>query len=355
MNNKKKKIAINGFGRIGRLLLKMSLQDKNMEVVAVNDLGDIDNMAYLLKYDTAQPTFSKKISTEIISEDEKYLIVNNQKIRFFSIKNPLDLPWGELEIDVVAECTGVFASYDKSNMHLEAGAKKVVISGPVKEEQNYEVNENISGSTILIGINNIEAKDHTITSNASCTTNAAAVPLDILGQKLGIESALLTTIHSYTASQTIVDRAVRPGKTDYRRGRAGAMNIVPTSTGSAKQVGKVIEELSGNFDGVSIRVPTVAGSIADITFISKKETNVEEVNEILKQASQEKKYEGIFRTEDEQIVSSDIIGDTHAAIVDLNFTRVSGGNLVKIFVWYDNEAGYTNMLLKHIKEVSKNI
>ena len=350
----KTKLAINGFGRIGRLLFKMALKDDNIDVVAINDLGDIENLAYLLRYDTAQKNLNLDVQIEVISEEEKYMIVGDEKFQVFSIKNPEELPWKKLDVDVVAECTGIFASYDKSNAHIEAGAKRVVISGSVKENQNHKVNENITGTMVLMGINENQTQMCQITSNASCTTNAAGTPLDILKNELGVESALLTTIHSYTSTQKIVDSSVKSGQKDFRRGRAGAMNIIPSTTGSAKAVGKVIEELEGNFDGIALRVPTIAGSVADITFIVSRDTTVEEVNEILEKASLTDKYKGILRVEKDQIVSSDIIGDTHAAVVDANFTKVVG-RLVKILVWYDNETGYTNMMLNHIKEIAKHI
>ena len=328
----KNKVAINGFGRIGRLLFKMSLEDKDVNVVAINDLGDIDNLVYLLKYDTAQESIKSNIEIETISENEKYLIIENNKIRVFSERDPKDLPWEELEINVAAECTGVFNSYDKANFHIEAGAKKVVISGPVKEGQDYSVNENVTGSTVLMGLNEDKIKTCSITSNASCTTNAVALPLDVLRREIGVKSAILTTIHSYTASQSLVDSPVKSGKKDFRKGRSAALNMIPTSTGSAKAVGKVIEEFDGKFDGVSVRVPTVAGSLVDVTLITEKETSIKEINEILKNASLEDKYKDLLNTTEDQIVSSDIIGNKNAAIVDLSFTRVVDGNLVKIFV-----------------------
>ncbi len=346
-NNKKIRLAINGFGRIGRFLLKLAIENPKIEIVAINDLGDVENLAYLLEYDTVQKSL-EKISFEIVSDNEKYIVVNDKKIRFLSVRNPSELPWKDLQIDTVAECTGVFTSYEKSNAHIEAGAKKVIISGPVKEKQNYQVNENVVGNTVLVGVNEELAENSKIISNASCTTNAATIPLDILNKKIGIKKAMLTTIHSYTATQKIVDGPVRKGKKDFRRGRAGAVNIVPTSTGSAKQVGKVLDDFANKFDGVSVRVPSVVGSLADITFITKRETTVEEINQFFKDAEKELKYQNLFKTEIRQIVSSDIVGNTYPAIVDLSFTRVVDGDLVKIMVWYDNEAGYTNTLLQNI-------
>lgn len=350
--NKKINLAINGFGRIGRLLFKIAINDKNINIIAINDLGDIDNLIYLLKFDSIQKSI-KNILFEKISDDEQYIIINKKKIRVFSTKDIKKLPWKKLKIDVVAECTGVFNSFIKSYAHLETGAKKVVISGPVKEKQDFLIDKNKQGSTILMAINDNEITNFDITANSSCTTNAVALVLDILKKKIGIKYSLLTTIHSYTASQEIVDSPVKSNKKDFRRGRAGAVNIIPTTTGSAKQVGKIIPELKDKFDGIAVRVPVVTGSLADIVFIAEKDTTVQEIHNIFIKAEKEKKYKGFFRTETEQIVSTDIIGDIHTSIVDLNFTRVVGNKLVKIIVWYDNEAGYVYSLLEHIKKILK--
>ncbi len=358
MENKKIKLAINGFGRIGRLLFKLALKDGGFDIVGINDLGDIDNLAYLLRYDSAQKDLNMKVSTEVISEEEKYMVVEveengkiiKDKFRVFSIRNPEELPWKDLEVDVVGECTGVFNVYDKAYAHIKAGAKKVVLSGPVKEEQDYKLEDGTLASTILVGINDEHAKTCTITSNASCTTNAAGNVLDIMDKAVGVESALLSTVHSYTASQSIVDGPVRKGKKDFRKGRAGAANIIPTSTGSAIATAKVLTNLKDKFDGIALRVPTISGSIADITFIAKKDTSVEEIKNAFIEAEKSGKYQGVFRTESDQVVSSDIIGDTHASIVDLNFIKVQG-RLVKFLAWYDNEAGFTSAMLQHIKKI----
>ncbi len=349
--NKKTKVAINGFGRIGRLFFKLALKKENLEIVAINDLGSIENMAYLLKYDSAQKDLNLPVEVEEVSEDEKYLIVDGKKYRFYSIRNPEELPWGELDVDVVAEATGVFASFEKSQAHLKAGAKRVVISGPVKDPQNFELPEG-KCNTALIGINDEIIANSVITSNGSCTTNAVGIPMQILLDEVGIETALLNTVHSYTATQSIVDGPVRPGKRDFRRGRAAAQNLVPTSTGSAVAVAKVLPELEGKFDGIAMRVPTVVGSMVDITMILKEEKTAEEVNEIFRNAVS--KYAGKMRVEEEQIVSSDIIGDTHTSIVDLSFTRVEG-RLLKIMVWYDNEAGYSQSLVNHVEKIGQSI
>ena len=351
MENKKIKVAINGFGRIGRLFFKLALKNPNLKIVAINDLGSIENMVYLLKYDTAQKDLNMSVEIEEISEDEKYLVIEGKKYRFYSIRNPEELPWKELDIDVVAESTGVFASFEKSQAHLKAGAKRVVISGPVKDSQNFELEVGIC-NTALIGINDEIISKSVITSNGSCTTNAVGIPMKILSEKIGIESALLNTVHSYTATQSIVDGPVRPGKKDFRRGRAAAQNLVPTSTGSAIAVAKVIPELEGIFDGIAMRVPTVVGSMVDVTMILKEEKTAEEINQLFRNES--KNFEGKMRVEEEQVVSSDIVGDIHTSIVDLSFTRVEG-RLLKIMVWYDNEAGYSQSLVNHVEKIGKSI
>ena len=348
------KVAINGFGRIGRLFFKLALKNENLDVVAINDLGDVDNMAYLLKYDSAQKDLNLSVTTKKVSESEQYLVVGDTEIPFYSIRNPEELPWGELGVDVVAECTGIFTSFEKSNMHLTAGAKRVVISGPTKDAQDTNFGDGKIGSTVLMGVNHDAVKTCAITSNASCTTNAAGSPLQVMKDTVGVESALLNTIHSYTATQSTVDSPVKPGGKDYRKGRAAAQNIIPSSTGSAIATAKVIPELQGKFDGIAMRVPTVSGSIVDITFISEKETTAEEVNSYFKTAAASDQYKGLLRVEEDQVVSGDIIGDTHVAIVDLAFTRVVG-NLVKIMVWYDNEAGYSYALTKQVEAMGQSI
>ena len=348
------RVGINGFGRIGRLFFKLALKDENVEIVGINDLGDLNNMAYLLRYDSAQKDLNLEVSTKKVSDTEQYLVLDGKEIPFFSIRNPEELPWGDLDTDVVAECTGIFTSFEKSNMHLTAGAKRVVISGPTKDAQETSFGEGKIGSTVLMGVNHDAVKTCAITSNASCTTNAAGSPLQVMRDTVGVESALLNTIHSYTATQSIVDGPVKPGKDDYRKGRAAAQNIIPSSTGSAIATAKVIPELAGKFDGIAMRVPTISGSIVDITFISEKETTAEEVNKYFKMAADSDQYKGLLRVEEDQVVSGDIIGDTHVAIVDLAFTRVVG-NLVKIMVWYDNEAGYSNALLQQVKAMGESI
>ncbi|MBU6431308.1 MAG: type I glyceraldehyde-3-phosphate dehydrogenase [Patescibacteria group bacterium] len=343
---KKTRVAINGFGRIGRAFLKIAKDKKEIEIVAINDLGNLENFAYLLKYDTVYGKSDFDIGAEKTA-DGQVLIIDGKKIKFISEKDPKNLPWKNLDIDVVVESSGFFASYEKSKAHLDAGAKRVVISAPVKDEA-----VGIVGETVLMGINEEKLKTCDISSNASCTTNAGSPLIAILDEKIGIEKAILNTVHGYTASQSLVDS---PSKKDLREGRAAAMNIVPSSTGAAIAMTKAFTSLEGKFDGVSVRVPVVAGSLVDITFIAKRNTTVEEVNEILKIASEEARWKNIFSVTEEDLVSSDILGINFASIADLKFTRVVNGNLVKVLAWYDNEMGYARTLAEHVLKSGANV
>lgn len=365
----KKRVAINGFGRIGRAFFKMSLGNPYFEVVAVNDLGDIHNMAYLLKYDTVYKTSPLNIEVIEESDIDKYIIVSKQqdkksdnsnigiikaniadfeplKVKFISQKDASLLPWKDLNIDIVVESTGLFTAFDKANIHINAGAKRVIISAPAKSGEDI----NIKGETVLMGVNEDMLHNCNITSNASCTTNASSPLIAILSETVGVEKAMLNTVHAYTASQSIVDG---PNKKDYREGRSAAQNIVPSSTGAAIAVAKVFKDIEGKFDGISMRVPVPAGSIVDITFISKNNTTAQEINQILSKAAQSQKWSDIFAVSDQELVSSDIQGCTFASIVDLKMTRVVDGNLVKVLAWYDNEAGYTHTLVRHTEKVSQ--
>ncbi len=336
-----RKIAINGFGRIGRIFLRTALVDPELSVVAVNDLGDLENLAYLFKYDTVYGRFPGDVKTD---QGNHTLVVNGRSIKVLQEKDPTKLPWKELAIDVVVESTGAFDSFEKAKVHVEtAGARHAVITAPAKDD------DGVFGKTILMGVNEHELGSVPVTSNASCTTNACASVIWVLTQSLGMEAALLNTTHAYTATQSLVDSPVKGS--DFRRGRAGAQNMGPSSTGAAMAVGRVIPEAKGNFDGIAIRVPVACGSLADITFISKRQTSVEEVNEILRAAQGEERWRGILKVSDEQLVSSDVIGEPYAAIVDAKMTRVVGGKLVKVLSWYDNEFGYVSTLVKHVKKI----
>lgn len=326
------RVAINGFGRIGRAFVRQAYDRPEIEIVAVNDLGSLENLAYLLKYDTVY----KRAPFPVEARDGK-LVIDGKEVAFLSEKDPALLPWKDLAVDVVIESTGFFTDYEKANAHITAGARRVVISAPVKDE-------NPLGATVLMGLDESKLGTCPITSNASCTTNSASPVIAILDDAIGIEKAILSTVHAYTASQSIVDG---PAKKDMKEGRAAAQNIVPTSTGAAVAVTKAYTSLAGKFDGISLRVPVPAGSIADITFIAKRPTTAQEVNEILRAAAKDPRWTGIFSATDEELVSSDIVGEQFASIADLGMTRVVDGNLVKVLAWYDNEAGYTHTLVEH--------
>ena len=340
--SQKIRVAINGAGRIGRAFYKIAQGFKEMEVVAVNDLADIENIAYLMKYDSA---YGKSGYAVQVAPDKKSLTIGAKPILYFSEKDPKNLPWGALQIDVVVESTGLFTSYEKAKAHLEAGAKHVVISAPAKDDEGGVVTP-----TILMGLNENEFGSSPITSNASCTTNASSPVIAILDEAIGIEKAILSTVHGYTASQSLVDS---PSKKDWKEGRAAAQNIVPTSTGAAIAVTKAMPRLKGKFDGISMRVPVIAGSISDITMLFKRPTSTEEINSILQKASESERWQDVFSVTSEPLVSSDIVGSIYASIADLSLTRVVDSNLGKVCAWYDNEIGYTHSLILHVLKVAK--
>lgn len=340
-NSKKIRVAINGFGRIGRAFLKIAWEKDELEIVAVNDLGSINSLAYLLKHDTVYRNWGHDV--KISGTD---IVIDGKTVKFISEKDTTKLPWKDLTIDVVVESTGLFTAYEKAKFHIDDGAKKVVISAPSKGDGS------VIGETILLGVNEEKFGTCDITSNASCTTNAASPLIGILHEAIGIEKAVLSTTHGYTASQSLVDG---PSKKDLREGRAAAQNIVPSSTGAAIAVTEAFPDLKGLFDGISLRVPVPAGSIVDVTFISKRATSAEEVNEILKKAAVSDKWSKIFAVTEEPLVSSDILGESHASIADLAMTRVIGGNLVKVLGWYDNEMSYTHTLVDHVIKTGNTI
>ncbi|MBP9802213.1 type I glyceraldehyde-3-phosphate dehydrogenase [Patescibacteria group bacterium] len=327
------KVSINGFGRIGRAAFKIMLKSNKYEVVAINDLAPVETLAYLLQYDTVYRKFSGKVSAS-----GNYLVVNNKKYLITAIPEPNKLPWKKLAVDVVLECTGRFVSGDLAALHLKAGAKKVIISAPAKGSET---------PTFLIGVNNKDYKNQTVISNASCTTNCIAPVAHVLSKSFGIQKAMMTTIHSYTADQTLVDG---PHK-DLRRGRTAGQNIIPTSTGAASALGQVIPELKGLFDGLAIRVPSPIVSLADFTFLLKKNVTVQQVNNALIKASKTKELVNILGVTDKPVVSSDFIGDARSSIVDLSLTQVVDGDLVKVVAWYDNEWGYANRLVDMVSSI----
>lgn len=338
------RVAINGFGRIGRTFMRLAYGHPGFEVVAVNDLGSLENLAYLLEYDSVYGR-----SPFAIEVKEGKFLVGGKEVAFVQERDPEKLPWGTMGIDIVVESTGFFTTYGGSKKHLTAGAKRVVISAPVKGEAE---DAGVTGATVLMGVNDGELATCQISSNASCTTNATSPLIAILKEAIGIEKAILNTVHAYTASQSLVDS---PSGKDLRNGRAAALNIIPSSTGAAEATTKAHKELEGKFDGLAMRVPVPVGSIVDVTFIASRDTTVEEVNGALQKASEDARWKNIFVATDEPIVSTDIIGSRVGSIADLSFTRVVGGNLVKVLAWYDNETSYTQTLVEHVAAAASHI
>lgn len=338
------RIAINGFGRIGRLFFRQAFGQKGLDIVAINDLGDLENLAYLLKYDSVYRTYDKEVKSD---KEQGLLIVDGKKIKVLQEKEISKLPWKDLKIDIAVESTGAFESFEKASPHVTAaGAKRVVISAPAKDEEGVA-----GGKTVLLGVNEDVLKTCQISSNGSCTTNAAHPVIAVLMENPGILKAALSTVHGYTATQNLVDGPTK-GK-DFRRGRAAAVNISPSFTGAAISVTRPLPELSGKFDGVAYRVPIVTGSLADVTFVAKRKTSVEEINDILKKAADSKRWKGILEVTNDQIVSSDIIGMSAASLVDLQYTKVIDGDLVKVLSWYDNEWGYVTTLVEHVRKAAE--
>jgi len=332
------KIGINGFGRIGRNAFKIAFERDDVEIIAINDLTDTKTLAYLLKHDSNYGTYHHEVGF-----DETGIVVNGTHVKVLAEKDPAALPWGELGVELVIESTGRFTAKEDAELHIKAGARRVVISGPSKSD---------GVDTIILGANEdlIESSSEVI-SNASCTSNSLGVVMAILDAEFGVEKSLLTTVHSYTASQALQDA---PSK-DLREGRNAAENMVPTTTGAAIAVTKVLPQLVGKFDGLSIRVPTAVVSISDITVLLGRATTVEEINTVFKKAAKEPFYQGILGVSDEPLVSRDYIGDSHSGVVDLLLTKVVGGNLAKIMVWYDNEWGYSNRLVELVADIGRTL
>lgn len=346
------RVAINGFGRIGRGFFRAVVERGKkgemgaMEIVAINDLAPAANLAYLLKYDTVygRAKFDIALADPSTNSGQAALVVDGKTIPIRAEKDLTKLPWKDMRVDIVVESTGLYTEAEKAKMHITAGAKRVVITAPGKGE---------GVDTILIGANEEKFKTcGDITSNASCTTNAASPLIGILDEGIGIERAILNTTHGYTASQSLVDG----GKAkDMRESRAAAQNMVPTSTGAAKATALAYPQLTGKFDGVSVRVPVLSGSLVDITFVAKRPTTAEEVNDLLRKSAASDRWKRVFAVTDEPLVSSDILGLPYGAIADLAMTRVVDGTLVKVLAWYDNEMGYVHTLVEHVLEVSKGL
>ncbi|PSO44050.1 type I glyceraldehyde-3-phosphate dehydrogenase [Candidatus Saccharibacteria bacterium SW_7_54_9] len=325
----KTKIAINGFGRIGRNAFKVAYDREDVEVVALNDLTDNATLAHLLGHDSNYGIYPRRVES-----DENHVIVDENPIQTYAEKDPSALPWSDLDIDVVIESTGRFTNPEDAQMHITAGAKQVVISAPAKGD---------GADTIVLGVNDEDIRSSgEIVSNASCTTNSITPVAGLMVQHFGVEKAMMTTIHSYTADQSLQDGPHR----DLRRARSAAENIVPTTTGATIAAQQALPQLEGVFDGLSIRVPTPVGSLSDFTFVLQQDTTVEEVNQVMRQAAQSEAFKNILAVTDEPLVSRDMIGNSHSAIVDLGLTQVCGGNLAKIVAWYDNEWGYSNRLIE---------
>lgn len=332
------KLAINGFGRIGRNAFKIAFERSDLEIVAINDLTDTKTLAYLLKRDSNYGTYGKEVGY-----DDKGIIVDGKHIEVIAERDPALLPWADRGVDIVIESTGFFTDKEGASKHITAGAKRVVISGPTKSD---------GVDTIVLGANEDKIAGSTeVISNASCTTNSLAAVMAVLDAEFGVEKSLLTTVHSYTASQALQDAP----KGDLREGRNAAENMVPTTTGAAIAVTKTLPQLEGKFDGLSIRVPTPVVSISDVTALLSRDVTVEEINNAFKKAANDSFYQGILGVSEEPLVSRDYIGNSHSGVVDLLLTKVVGGNLIKIAVWYDNEWGYSNRLVELTADVAKAI
>jgi glyceraldehyde 3-phosphate dehydrogenase len=328
------KIAINGFGRIGRAVFKIALDNPDIEVVAINDLVPPDNLAYLLKYDTVYGKYNKNVDS---TKDS--LVIDGKSYKIISEKDPAQLPWGDLGVDLVLECTGIFTKKPDLEKHIQAGAKRVILSAPAKSE---------GVTTIVHGVNQPDESDQ-IVSCASCTTNCITPVVEVMGRRIGIKKAMMTTIHAYTSTQAIVDG---PSK-KFRRGRTAAANLVPTTTGAAVATTQVLPQYQNKFDGVAVRAPIPVGSISDIIFVTDKSTSVDEINSIFKEEAGSERYQDILAVSEDPIVSSDIVQDPHASIVDLTMTQVVDGDLVKVMSWYDNEWGYAAQMIKEAVRMIK--
>jgi glyceraldehyde 3-phosphate dehydrogenase len=325
-------VAINGLGRIGRAALKILLDADGVGLVAVNDIVDADNLAYLLKYDTVYGRYHREVSAA-----ENALVVDGTTIPALAERDPANLPWQELGVDLVLECTGIFTTAEDLERHVQAGASYVILSAPTKSE---------AVPTVVHGVNRPDGRPQTI-SCASCTTNCITPVIEVAHRRFGVERAIMTTVHAYTAGQQLVDG---PSKS-FRRGRAGAANLVPTSTGAAQATTRAVPDLAGRFDGVAVRAPIPVGSVADIVFVAGRPTTIEEINDAFRQEAATARYDGILGVSDDPLVSADIVGDPRAALIDLELTRVVDGTLVKVMAWYDNESGFTRQMIREARRL----
>jgi glyceraldehyde 3-phosphate dehydrogenase len=325
-------VAINGLGRIGRAALKILLDADGLDLVAVNDIADTENLAYLLKYDTVYGRYHREVGTT-----KGALVVDGNPISAFAERDPANLPWDDLDIDLVLECTGVFTTAEDLERHVQAGASYVILSAPTASE---------AVPIVVHGVNRPHGRPQVI-SCASCTTNCITPVIEVADRRLGVERAVMTTIHAYTAGQQLVDGPSR----SFRRGRAGAANLVPTSTGAARATTRAVPELAGRFDGIAVRAPIPVGSVADIVLVASRPTTTEEVNEAFRQEAATVRYDGILGVSEDPLVSSDIVGDPRAAVIDLELTRVVDRTLVKVMAWYDNEWGFTHQMIREARSI----
>lgn len=322
------RVSINGLGRIGRATLKAVLEQRGLELVAVNDVAAADNLAYLLRYDTVYGRFPGEVGAE-----DSALSIGGRTIRVLSEKDPTQLPWGDLDVDVVFECTGVFRTREDVGRHLRAGARRVILSAPAKDDL----------TTVVYGVNQGDGVGVEVVSCASCTTNCIAPVVEVLDRRVGVRKATMTTVHAYTSSQQLVDGPARK----WRRGRAAAANTVPTTTGAAEATAKAVPAMEGRFDGVALRVPVPVGSIADVVCVTRRPTSVDEINGIFREEAAGDRYRDVLGVSEEPIVSGDIVADARAAVVDATLTAVTDGDLVKVMAWYDNEWGYARQMVRY--------
>ncbi|HEX8235396.1 MAG TPA: glyceraldehyde 3-phosphate dehydrogenase NAD-binding domain-containing protein [Abditibacteriaceae bacterium] len=337
------RVAINGLGRIGRSFLKLALTRPEFNVVAVNDVADAANLAYLMRFDSVYGRYEKEVSLNDF--DEPSLTVGDHRIRLLQQRDPSQLPWAALDVDIVVEATGHIETFESARVHLDAGARRVVLTAPAKDPDTKDAR------TALTGLNLEVLGSVPLSSNGSCTTNSVSSVIQILHESIGVRKAMLNTVHGYTATQSLMDAPAKGA--DMRRGRAAAVNIVPATTGAAIAVTRAIPALAGRFDGIAIRVPVVVGSLSAIVFLSAKPTTAEEINTVLEEASRLARWERVLAVTHDQVVSSDIVGDPHAAIIDLSLTNVVDGDLCTVYSWYDNELGYAHSLMEHVLEVAK--
>ncbi len=336
------RIAINGLGRIGRAFLKQAIGHERLDVVAANDLADPENLAYLMRFDSAYRRFDQPVAIE--GSDNPHMVVGDRRLRLLRERDPARLPWAALGVDIVVEATGAFPTYEQARVHLRAGARKVVLTAPAKDADGPDAR------TVLVGVNLEALGVCALSSNGSCTTNSASPVMQVLQEQLGVRKALLNSVHAYTASQSLVDGPTHGH--DLRRGRAAAANIVPSTTGAAIAVTRAIPELRGRFDGIAMRVPVLIGSISTMTFLAGRPTSAQEINDCLERASLVPRWSRVLAVSRDPLVSADIVGDPHAAIVDLSLTKVVDGDLCSVCSWYDNELGYTTSLVEHVVAVA---